>query len=113
MSIWLSDGTVAHNHLGASSEAGYAVGASYALYAAAVETLEECRVLDFGGAPGLADDPDHGLARFKRGFANAEGATWLSGFVLDREGYAAALRDSGADSATGFFPPTARGNPRR
>lgn len=104
MSIWLSDGTVAHNHLGASSEVGYAAGASYALYAAAIEILSECRVLDLGGAPGLVDEPSHGLARFKRGFANAERAIWLSGFVLDRAGYDAAVAASGADPATGFFP---------
>lgn len=104
LSIWLSDGTVAHNHLGASSAAGYAAGASYALYAAAIDALSGCRVLDLGGAPGLADDPSHGLARFKRGFANGERATWLSGFVLDRAGYDAAVAAAGVDPSTGFFP---------
>lgn len=104
VSIWLSDGEVAHNHLGASSEAGYAAGAGYALYAAAIEALSGCRVLDLGGAPGLADDPSHGLARFKRGFANAERATWLSGFILDRAGYDAAVAVSGVDPSSGYFP---------
>lgn len=104
LSIWLSDGEVAHNHLGASSETGYVVGAGYALYAAAIEALSRCRVVDLGGAPGLADDPSHGLARFKRGFANAERATWLSGFILDRAGYDAAVAVSGVDPSTGFFP---------
>lgn len=104
MSIWLSDGEVAHNHLGASSEAGYAAGAGYALYAAAIEALPDCRVLDLGGAPGLTDDPSHGLARFKRGFANAELATWLSGFILDRAAYDAAVAASGVDPSTGYFP---------
>lgn len=104
MSIWLSDGEVAHNHLGASSEAGYAAGASYALYAAAIEELATCRLLDLGGMPGLTDDPSHGLARFKRGFCNAERATWLSGFVLDRARYEDAVTAAGADGAGGFFP---------
>ncbi|WP_420562829.1 GNAT family N-acetyltransferase [Thalassobaculum sp.] len=104
MSIWLSDGEVAHNHLGASSEAGYEAGASYALYAAAIEALPDCRVLDLGGAPGFTDDPSHGLARFKRGFANAERATWLSGFILDRAAYDAAVAASGVDPSTGYFP---------
>jgi hypothetical protein len=104
VSIWLSDGEVAHNHLGASSEAGYRVGASYALYAAAIEVLAPCRVIDLGGMPGLADDPAHGLARFKRGFANAERATWLSGFILDRPAYDAAVCRTGADPDGCFFP---------
>ena len=104
MSIWLSDGEVGHNHLGASSPAGYAAGASYALYDAAIEILSECRMLDLGGAPGLSDDPTHGLARFKRGFSNAERATWLSGFVLDRARYDAAVRMSGVNPSNDFFP---------
>ena len=87
ISIWLSDGEVAHNHLGASSNAGYRVGASYALYAAAIDRFAGHRALDFGGMPGLVDDPAHGLARFKRGFANAERSTVLAGFVLDRARY--------------------------
>lgn len=104
MSIWLSDGDVAHNHLGASGDAGYRSGAGYALYAAAVEALSSCRIIDLGGMPGLTDDPSHGLARFKRGFANGERATWFSGFVLDRDRYDAAVRIAGGAPGVGFFP---------
>lgn len=104
MSIWLSDGEVAHNHLGASGDAGYRSGAGYALYAAAIEALSDCRIIDLGGMPGLTDDNSHGLARFKRGFANDERATWFSGFVLDRDRYGAAVRASGAASGGFFFP---------
>ena len=84
--------------------AGDAAGASYALYAAAIEELATCRLLDLGGMPGLTDDPSHGLARFKRGFCNAERATWLSGFVLDRARYEDAVTTAGADGPGGFFP---------
>lgn len=104
MSIWLSDGHVAHNHLGASAEAGYRAGAGYALYAAALDALSDCSVIDLGGMPGLVDDPSHGLARFKRGFANAERETWFSGFVLDRARYDAAVRNAGVRDASDFFP---------
>ncbi len=109
MSIWLSDGEVAHNHLGASSPAGYAASCSYAQYAAAIEGFEDHRCLDLGGMPGLEDDPEHGLARFKRGFANAERATWLSGFVLDTVSYQQACATTGIDTDGGaarssFFP---------
>lgn len=104
ISIWLSDGTVAHNHLGASSPAGYRVGASYALYAAAIERFSEHGVLDFGGMPGLVDDPAHGLARFKRGFANAERPTVLAGFILDQARYDAAVAQRGAGAGIDFFP---------
>src|SRR3546814_15180079 len=37
VSIWLADGEIAHNHLGASSDAGNRLGARLALYARAEE----------------------------------------------------------------------------
>src|SRR3546814_1887595 len=52
VSIWLAVGEIAHNHLGASSAAGYRIGASYALYAAAIERFAGYRAMDFGGMPG-------------------------------------------------------------
>lgn len=104
LSIWLSDGEIAHNHLGASSADGYRIGASYALYAAAIERLSGHRVLDLGGMPGLVDDPGHGLARFKRGFANAERSSVLIGFVLDRERYERATGRRVGAGDPGYFP---------
>ena len=104
MSIWLSDGSIAHNHLGASSDAGYQVGASYALYAAAIDTFQDHRVLYLGGMPGATDDPNHGLARFKRGFANATISTSLAGFVLDEAGYQEICEKFGRPRQTEFFP---------
>lgn len=99
MAIWVEAGGVAYNHLGASSAAGYTNGAAYALYDAAVAHFHAAEVLDLGAGAGLTDDPTDGLARFKRGFANAEVVAHLCGAVLAAERYAS-LGDRGA----GYFP---------
>jgi hypothetical protein len=101
MAIWFEHQGVAVNHLGASDGAGYAAGASYALYDAAIEHFARCRQLDLGGAAGVAEAADDGLARFKRGFANAEATAFLCGAVLDLAAYA---RLAEGRASTGFFP---------
>jgi hypothetical protein len=101
MAIWFEHRGLACNHLGASNALGYANGASYALYAAAIERFEGCAAIDLGGGAGAADDPHDGLVRFKRGFANATATSHLCGAVLD----AARYRElGGGRCADGFFP---------
>ena len=100
MAIWAEHAGVAYNHLGASAALGYANGASYALYDAAIAHFGGAAVFDLGGAAGSADDPEDGLARFKRGFANAAVTAWLCGAVLDEARYAALS----AGEPVGFFP---------
>jgi hypothetical protein len=101
MAIWFVHGERACNHLGASNALGYANGASYALYAAAIERFEACAAIDLGAGAGLADDPDDGLVRFKRGFANATATSYLCGAVLDEARY---RRLGHGRPANGFFP---------
>lgn len=100
MTLWFAHGGVAYNHLTASDEVGYANGAAFALYAAAIEHFEG-EVINLGGGAGWRDDPDDGLAAFKRGFANAEVLARLCGAILDRQRYQAL---SAGRSADGFFP---------
>ncbi|WP_158742533.1 GNAT family N-acetyltransferase [Acidisphaera sp. L21] len=100
MQLWVRHGDCAYSHLTATSKAGYRVGATYVVYAAAIEHLAECRVLDLGGGAGHADDPNDSLAAFKRGFANATTFTHLYGAVLDPARYA---QLSGGHTSE-FFP---------
>jgi len=101
MTIWFEHAGVAVSHLTATSALGYANGANYALNAAAIAHFSGAAVVDLGGGAGLADDPDDGLAQFKRGFANAETVAYLCGSVLDRSRYADL---TGGRPATAFFP---------
>ncbi len=90
MQLWFVDGARAWYHLGAHGRAGYEVGASFGLFAAAFARLREegVTVADLGGGAGLADDPDDGLARFKAGWATRTATAWLGGAVLDPAAYA-------------------------
>ena len=97
MTIWFEHAGVGYNHLGASNALGYANGANYALYNAAIAHFSQAAVLNLGGGAGSRDNPSDGLAVFKRGFANAEAKAMLCGAVLDEERYAA---------LTGGLPPT-------
>jgi len=92
---------VAHAHLAAFSDAGYRLGASYALDWVALHAMREhARWIDWGGPSGAARGD--GLARYKKGWASGTRATWLLGAVLDR----AAFRSlTGTHPASDYFPP--------
>jgi hypothetical protein len=98
------NGPVAYRHLAASSPEGYQVNASYALQWRAIELLAELGVrwLDIGGAPGVAEQPDDGLLRFKKGWSTHTHPTYLATRVLDRGRYEELSRDAGG--ANGYFP---------
>ena len=100
MQLWICDGVHAYSHLTATSAAGYKIGATYVVYAAAIRLLTDCRILDFGGGAGWVDDPDDSLASFKRGFANDTRMAVLCGAVLQPRIYAALCGERASD----FFP---------
>jgi hypothetical protein len=95
---------VAYSHLSAFSERGYSLGASYAVKWYAMERLAgSVRWLDFGGAAGLSDSPDDGLAQFKRGWTTGERLAYLCGAVLAPEAYDYLTRSRGIQAGS-YFP---------
>jgi hypothetical protein len=98
--LWLRAGSTVYYHLGASSAEAYAEGASFGLFAMAIEHFATARQLHYGGGAGITGSLG-GLARFKRGFANHTVDALLCGARLDTDRYArlAAGRAEGA-----FFP---------
>jgi hypothetical protein len=101
MTLWFEHDGVVYNHLTASNASGYANGANFALYAAAIDHFAGAAVMNLGGGAGFADDPEDGLAAFKRGFANAETKSLLCGAVLDAPRYA---KLTAGRPRTAFFP---------
>lgn len=89
------------SHLAASSTEGYSAGAAYAVNDLALDRLDDCETINFGGGAGAGDDVTDGLSRFKAGFANTAETTRLCGAVLDPAAYRA-LGPGRGDS--GFFP---------
>jgi hypothetical protein len=101
MTLWFAHAGVVYNHLTASNAIGYANGANFALYDAAIAHFAGSGVINLGGGAGFRDNPDDGLAAFKRGFANGETRAHLCGAVLDPARYADL---SAGRPSTGFFP---------
>ncbi|MDP3404147.1 MAG: GNAT family N-acetyltransferase [Brevundimonas sp.] len=91
----------ATSHLAASSAEGYAAGAAYAVNDLALERLDDCELINFGGGAGAGDDPNDGLSRFKAGFANTRRTVWLCGAILDPD---ACRTLSAGREDNGFFP---------
>ena len=86
--IWVEyDGRV-HSHLAASSEKGYALGAAYAINYVSINLFSDAKIINLGGVAGHVNDSNNGLARFKKGFANATSQSYLCGKILYEEKYA-------------------------
>jgi hypothetical protein len=100
MTLWFAAEGVVYNHLTAANAVGYANGANFALYDAAIAHFAGQGVINLGGGAGFSGAED-GLMAFKRGFANGEVAAHICGAVLDRAAYA---RLSGGREAADFFP---------
>jgi hypothetical protein len=102
--LWVSDGTHVHSHLAASSEAGYKVGAAYAVYDESIKIFSDATLINLGGGAGTGNDSVDGLARFKQGFANDEASAYISGTILNKARYEALSQAHGATNNADFFP---------
>ncbi len=99
--VFVAHDGYAFSHLAASTGRGYEIGAAYAVNAAALTNLNDCRLINFGGGPGTVEDPANGLVRFKKGFSNRAAPSFLCGKVLDPAVYEALSSKVGE---TEFFP---------
>jgi hypothetical protein len=94
MNLWYADRGIAYYHLGAYSEAGYKLRASFALFWRAIEyfAAQGLRWLDLGAGAGLSGSGEaDGLRRFKRGWATDTRVAYFCGRVFDRQKYAEIL----------------------
>jgi hypothetical protein len=105
MTLWYATGDVAYYHLGAYSERGYEVGASFALFSHAIEHFAAVGLawLDLGAGAGLDSDRADGLARFKRGWSTGTRTAYFCGRVFSPDRYAA-IAEARAARGSGYFP---------
>lgn len=106
MLLWYVHRNIGYYHLGAYSDAGYGLGASFALFWASLNYFagQGLRWLSLGAGAGAKGDEADGLTRFKKGWATGDRTAYLCGCVLSRERYDALLEASQPiDDA--YFPP--------
>lgn len=104
MTLWYADRGVAYYHLGAYSDAGYELEASFALFWRVLDHFANQRVqwLNLGAGAGLANQTD-GLTRFKRGWATGTRPAYFCGRIFDRMKYDEAMRARGV-GLSDYFP---------
>jgi hypothetical protein len=104
MTLWYLQDSVAYYHLGSYSDAGYELGASFPLFAFAIESYSrEAAWLSLGAGAGLDGSADDGLTRFKRGWSSGSRTAYLAGRILDAGAYDDFVRSSGM-APDPYFP---------
>jgi hypothetical protein len=93
MTLWYADRDVAYYHLGAYTDTGYELEASFALFWRVLDHFasQGLRWLNLGAGAGLANQTD-GLTRFKRGWSTGTRPAYFCGRIFDRMKYEEALR---------------------
>jgi hypothetical protein len=89
MTWWFVSGGVGYYHLGAYSDTGYEMRASFGLFSRGIELFRAAglRWLDLGAGAGLANDAQDGLTRFKKGWSSETRIAYLCGSILDHSRY--------------------------
>jgi hypothetical protein len=110
MVLWYLQNSVAYYHLGAYTDEGYQLRASFALFRKALDYFIESGVkyANLGAGAGLGAAADDGLSRFKRGWSTSERTTYLCGRIFDRQQYDRLVRASGV-ATTDYFPAYRKG----
>ena len=102
--IYFLQGEAVHCHLGASSQVGYEVGATYALDWFSIEYFaDKARWLDLGGGAGIVSNGMDGLSQYKSGWSTDTRITYFCGRVFDRERYEEITKVRGI-GVTHYFP---------
>ena len=110
MLLWYVQGEVGYYHLGAYSDLGYELRASFALFWFAIEyfAANGLRWLNLGAGAGVAGDGTDGLTRFKRGWSTGTRTAYFCGRIFDQARYSEIVKAKGV-SGTDYFPAYRKG----
>jgi len=104
MLLWYEQCNRAYYHLGAYSQRGYEVGASFALFDYVIRYFcsQQLKWLNLGAGAG-ASDSNSGLTRFKQGWSNGVRTAYFCGRILSPDKYQQLVEKTNTRS-TGYFP---------
>jgi Acetyltransferase (GNAT) domain len=110
MILWYVQNTVAYYHLGAYTDKGYDLRASFALFRTALDHFAQSGLhfASLGAGAGLVGDADDGLTRFKSGWCGSTRPSFLCGRIFNRSEYDR-LTSERSVSQTSYFPAYRKG----
>ncbi len=103
--LWFTQGDIAYYHLGAYSDLGYKLRASFSLFWRSIQYFSETNLkwLSLGAGAGLSNDKPDGLNRFKQGWATDTKLTYFCGKILNHDKYSTILNKLNI-SDSNYFP---------
>ncbi len=89
ITLWYTQRDVGYYHLGAYSDEGYRLRASFPIFATAMEHFAASghRWLDLGAGAGIGGPASDGLARFKQGWSTGTRTVFFCGRIFDSAKY--------------------------
>jgi hypothetical protein len=105
ITVWYVQNNIAYYHLGAYSDVGYKLRASYAIFPKAIEHFQKKGIawLNIGAGAGIQNNGNDGLSRFKKGWSTGTKTAFLCGHIFDYESYNKLARVRGTLHSS-YFP---------
>jgi GNAT acetyltransferase-like protein len=106
MILWYVQDNVGYYHLGAYSDSGYQLRASFALFWTAYEyfAVNDVRWVNLGAGAGVKSGREDGLARFKRGWSTGTRLAYFCGRIFSRAKYCEIVSTKPHSEAAAYFP---------
>ena len=110
ITLWYTQRDVGYYHLGAYSDEGYRLRASFPIFATAIEHFAASghRWLDLGAGAGIGGPASDGLARFKQGWSTGTRTVFFCGRIFDSAKYREIV-EARRVPETSYFPAYRRG----
>jgi len=105
MILWYINKEVGYYHLGAYSDLGYELRASFALFWCAIDyfAATDLKWLNLGAGAGIKEGATNGLSRFKHGWSNGTRTAYFCGRIFDKQKYEEIVMAKDI-SMTDYFP---------
>jgi hypothetical protein len=110
MLIWYIIKNVAYYHLGASSDRGYGLNASFALFWKSIEYFSSMGLdwVNLGAGAGTEANGTTGLARFKKGWSSGTKTAYFCGRIFNEKQYKNIMKHKNMDCGN-YFPAYRKG----
>lgn len=105
ITLWYVNSNIGYYHLGAYSEVGYQLRASFALFWSVIEYFSDLKLrwLNLGAGAGIQGNGIDGLSRFKEGWSTGTKTAYFCGHIFDHKKYAEIVNAKDIP-ATNYFP---------